>query len=120
MEYNIGDIFRLDEDYSNKAQWCNENGLMIMEIEPKNGERRFQIQEVPPPTEEEILEGLRNRREVECFSIINRGQLWYDKLTLSQREELDKWYKEWLDITDKYQEGIDIETIIPKKPKWLN
>ena len=42
-EYEIGLIFVDDEDYSNKAQWCNEHGYFIQEIEQKNGVRRFQI-----------------------------------------------------------------------------
>ena len=65
------------------------------------------------------IENLRTRRESECFTIINRGVLWYNTLTEEQRLELDKWYKEWLDVTDRYVEGIDIETIIPKTPEWL-
>lgn len=75
--------------------------------------------------EENILETLRNRRYDECFNIVNRGVLWYNTLTEEQRLELDKWYKEWLDITDTYKNTyeqnpeIDIETIIPIKPTWL-
>ena len=68
---------------------------------------------------EELLENLRYKRQQECFDVINRGVLWYNTLTEEQRLELDKWYKEWLDVTDRYVEGIDIEAIIPKKPNWL-
>lgn len=57
MTYEIGLIFVDDKDYSNKAQFCNENGLIIKEIEPKeDGTRQFQICEIPAPTEEELLE----------------------------------------------------------------
>lgn len=52
--YKIGDIFGIDEEYSKRAEFCNNNGLMIVEIEPANGERQFTIKEVPPPTEIEI------------------------------------------------------------------
>jgi len=52
--YKIGDIFGLDDDYSKKAQFCNDNGLMIVEIEPENGKRRFQIKAVPQPTQPEL------------------------------------------------------------------
>ena len=46
-----------------------------------------------------------------CFPVINRGQLWYDKLTDEQKEELSKWYNDWLNVT---------ETLIePKTPEWL-
>ena len=68
-----------------------------------------------PYTEEELLENkkneLRNRREQECFSIINRGSLWYATLTDEQVEELNKWYLLWLDVT--------LTLIQPVKPSWL-
>lgn len=60
---------------------------------------------------EEKKEMLRNIREVECFSIINRGLLWYETLTYSQKQELNEWYRDWLNVT---------ETLIePTKPEWL-
>lgn len=54
---------------------------------------------------------LRHLRNIECFMIINRGSLWYDTLTDSQKEELKVWYKAWLDVTET--------KIVPEKPKWL-
>ena len=55
-QYKVGDIFGLDDDYSNKANFCNDNGLMIVEIEKsEKGERRFQIQNVPPPNKIDLL-----------------------------------------------------------------
>lgn len=54
---------------------------------------------------------LRHQRQLECFSIINRGALWYDTLTVSQREELDIWYHQWLDVTDTL--------VVPECPEWL-
>lgn len=53
----------------------------------------------------------RKRREVECFPIINRGQLWYDTLSEEQLSELKTWYQAWLD-------GTNTQTI-PEKPEWL-
>ena len=53
----------------------------------------------------------RKRREVECFPVINRGQLWYDTLTEGQKSELSAWYQAWLD-------GTNTQTI-PEKPEWL-
>ena len=120
--YQVGDIFTDDAEYSARAKWCNDNRKMIVEIEKNaNGERQFQIQEVPAPTEEEILSELRFRREQECFSIINRGVLWYNTLTTEQQQELNTWYQAWLDVPQVYQETkpTDIETIIPTKPNWL-
>lgn len=57
------------------------------------------------------LERLRTRREWECFSVINRGKLWYDNLTEQQYQELNQWYHAWLDVT--------ITKVIPNKPQWL-
>lgn len=55
---------------------------------------------------------LRRRREVECFSIINRGKPWYDLLTIEQEAELKEWYLAWLNVTETQ--------VIPVRPKWLN
>lgn len=52
--YKIGDIFGLDNEYAKRAEFCNKNGLMIVEIEPINNERRFTIKEVLAPSEVDI------------------------------------------------------------------
>lgn len=55
--YNVGDVFIYDNEYSKRAQWCNENGKIIKEIEPsENGERRFQIQQISQPTQKELAQ----------------------------------------------------------------
>ena len=53
----------------------------------------------------------RQRRQTECFPVINRGRLWYDTLTEEQLSELKTWYRAWLD-------GTNTQTI-PEKPEWL-
>jgi len=53
----------------------------------------------------------RQLREVECFSYINRGTLWYETLTDLQMAELRTWYKAWLDGTQTLA--------VPEKPSWL-
>lgn len=72
-------------------------------------------------TQDEILENLRYMRQNECFSVINRGALWYNTLTSEQQQELNTWYQSWLDVPQVYLETKpkDIETIIPAKPSWL-
>lgn len=60
---------------------------------------------------ERQLNKIRQRREVECFTIINRGQLWYNTLTEEQLQELQEWYQQWLDVTKTL--------IIPELPQWL-
>lgn len=61
--------------------------------------------------EEQKLNKLRARRETECFTIINRGELWYDTLTNDQIAELNEWYRAWLNVTET--------KVIPTKPTWL-
>ena len=53
----------------------------------------------------------RSIRSQVCFPIINRGQLWYDKLTDEQKEELSKWYNDWLNVTTTL--------VMPEAPEWL-
>lgn len=101
-----------EEQYDEAFKFAIENNFTIKELESSNGRRTFQIVEIPKPTEEDEIDLLRVRRETECFSIINRGKLWYDKLTEEQIKELDKWYHEWLDVTKTQT--------IPEKPTWLN
>ena len=60
---------------------------------------------------EEQKEEYRRRRETECFSVINRGQLWYEGVSLSQLLELRSWYKAWLNVTETM--------VVPEKPTWI-
>lgn len=57
---------------------------------------------------------IRALRETECFSIINRGNLWYNVYVYgdpTRAYELRAWYKAWLDAPET--------GIIPTKPSWL-
>lgn len=55
---------------------------------------------------------LRFKRTTECFSVVNRGSPWYNRLTEEQKQELDKWYQEWLDVTET--------KVVPNKPEWID
>ena len=57
-------------------------------------------------------EELRQRRSTECFPIINRGALWYEKLTSDQRAELSEWYEKWLDAPQTLS--------APTAPSWID
>lgn len=57
------------------------------------------------------LENLRRLRETECFSVVNRGALWYEKLAPEEKTELAAWYQGWLDVTET--------GIAPETPEWL-
>lgn len=68
-----------------------------------------------PYTDEELLENrkneIRKKREEECFPIINRGTLWYDKLTDEQKIELSNWYDAWLNAPETLK--------VPEILTWL-
>ena len=54
--YSINQIFIDDDDYANKAKWCNENGCYIEEIEPlEDGTKQYQIKAPQQPTQEEVV-----------------------------------------------------------------
>ena len=55
---------------------------------------------------------LRERREKECFSVVNRGWIWYSSLTLAQWRELRTWYLAWLSVTNTKE--------IPERPSWID
>lgn len=90
--------------------------LQAPEVKAKKAYDEYEdIQVYIPYTEEELkvreIAKLRRRREIECFPIINRGQLWYETLTEKQKTELKNWYSAWLNVTETL--------IIPDKPEWL-
>lgn len=64
------------------------------------------------PSLEATKEKLRKLRTEKCYSVVNRGRLWYNRLTVEQYAELEIWYQKWLDVTDTL--------IIPEEPIWLN
>lgn len=61
--------------------------------------------------EEKEKTQLRRLRESECFKIVNRGILWYNTLTEEQKQELNAWYHQWLDVTETL--------VIPENLKWI-
>lgn len=52
MIFEIGQIFE-DKYPPKSAEWCNNNRAYMVELEPENGKRRFQITAIPDPTNEE-------------------------------------------------------------------
>lgn len=61
---------------------------------------------------EDKQNSIRARRERECYSVINRGQLWYEGISLARLVELRQWYRAWLDAP--------ATLIIPDRPAWLD
>lgn len=53
--YDLNLIFTFDSDYSNKAQFANENHLKIIQIDnDENGYPRFKFVEITPTIDEEM------------------------------------------------------------------
>lgn len=96
-----------DRHGAQKYPVTDENGFFNYEI--KNGQliERDKTADIAERKKDEI----RSRRERECFPVINRGALWYEKLTEEQKTELSEWYQSWLDAPQT--------EIIPEKPAWL-
>ena len=88
--YSINQIFTNDDDYTNKANWCNENGYYIDEIEPlEDGTRQFQIK--APQHQEPTQEELKEQKHAELKAIMrNKRQnlkVNYDNDTFDANEE---------------------------------
>lgn len=110
-----GKLYVVDREYVDGGQEVTEI-VDEPDIEAREAYDEYEdIRVYIPYTSEELNDRrrakLRRRRETECFSMINRGQLWYDGLSAEQKTELDKWYKAWLDVTDTLT--------VPDKPEWL-
>jgi len=61
MTFSLNQIFT-DTYPPEAAQFCNQNGYVIKEIETSGGKRRYQVQEIPAPTAEELAE--QRKREI--------------------------------------------------------
>ena len=77
----------------------------------QDGKALFDEEQDTALAEESEKEALRQRRQTECFSFVNRGQLWYATLSIKQLAELTAWYTAWLKVTET--------KTIPERPAWL-
>lgn len=78
---------------------------------PATGELIRDVSREAALANQRFAEELRVRREKECFSVINRGEMWYSLLTDAQKAELKEWYKAWLDVTETLEP--------PDKLDWI-
>lgn len=92
---NIDDF---ENDY--RSYYISKDNILV-----KSDDKQKEI------TYQRELTNLRTKREKECFPYVNRGYLWYNKLTNAQKSELDSWYQAWLDVTDT--------KVVPANPEWL-
>lgn len=70
-----------------------------------------QILEEEQREQEALMARLRRKREQECFSVVDRGYLWYMQLTDLQLRELKAWYQNWLNVTETLE--------VPERPEWV-
>lgn len=91
------DIVDFEHNY---GSYYLSNGMLA-----KSADRQLELEDV------QLLRELRELREKACFPYINRGYLWYSKLTDEQKAELADWYQAWLDVTET--------KVIPEAPQWL-
>ena len=89
-----------EDFFKNYQAYTVSEGVLV-----KNLDKLAEIQH------EILLSQLREQRKTECFPIINRGSLWYNRLTEEQITELDTWYSAWLDVTDTL--------VVPTMPDWI-
>ena len=77
----------------------------------QNGELVFDEEKLKKLDGERALNELREQRQLECFPVINRGELWYQSLTSAQITELSEWYNAWLNVTET--------KVVPTMPTWI-
>lgn len=103
--YKLNDIFYDDEEYCARAEFCNNEGYVICEIEPDEKGRRFTIQKPSEPTEEEKLSYLRSERA----TLLNAFDKW-EKAVLRGRQTDDEnvmiWYNKLLNLEQDAFENI--------------
>ena len=87
----------------------NEYGVSMYTYKDGGFELRSDIDSAITSVQQQDI---RKQREKECFPVINRGALWYNKLTETQKQELSAWYEEWLDAPET--------GVIPTAPAWLD
>lgn len=94
------ELIEVDEIDDNWMYSKYENSRFVLDEDFKRSEN-----------EKSECHKIRVQREVECFTFINRGNLWYETLSENQKSELNEWYQNWLDAPQT--------KIIPLRPSWL-
>ena len=107
-EYQVGLVFFDDEDYPNKAEYCNAQGLAIIEIEPDDkGRRRFQIQEVVRTEKDEL------------FNEIGDINEWFDMYDM-QCKQIARCQRLGIPYDNKYGTPEELDREAEKKSARLN
>lgn len=109
--------FCIDAELENGIEVANPDDLesfidTFRAYKYEDGNLLLDEQKLQSVNDVRIADELRFKREKACFPIINRGELWHNRLTADQKKELDAWYQAWLDVTNT--------KVLPATPTWLN
>ena len=77
----IGDIFREGKEYDAYMGYANNNNLVITEIEPDEQGRRFQLQNIPEPSQREL-------NSEEYYGLVN----WFNTEYTKEEQKLRRLY----------------------------
>ncbi len=117
MNFEIGQIFE-GEYPPEAAVFCNSRGdCYIDEIEPIDGQRRFQIVAVPEPTDDEIAERVRRERDGKIAATDYLAMPDYP-LSDGDRVKVFAYRQALRDVPT--QEGFPREVVWPEVPSVLN
>ena len=97
--------------YNYKKTYIPDEYICDLNERDFDDDLNFSIDKYEHRNNEKLKQELREKRKKECFTIINRGQCWYNKLDAGEKAELTKWYNDWLDVTETLK--------IPIQPDWL-
>lgn len=117
---DLSRILSNEEADESKGKLITSSLLVNVEKDGQIVQETEEIYIYIPFSDEEIKERLRFERQMQCFEIINRGEIFWDYLwnkysqeeIVIKKQELMNWYHSWLDVTDT--------KVIPTKPEWLN
>lgn len=101
MEYNVNELFYDDNDYINKAEWCNKNQeYTIAEVTPdENGRRRFKF-----------VKRISSEKELINIELATLNK-WYDNYYLQHEQKYRRLHslgKLTDEGKDAYQELINL------------
>lgn len=115
MKYWENGFYLEQNEEETRLEVTDERWQELLNAQSAGGKIKFEngkLIVVQTTNDDEIaLNKLRRQREETCFDIVNRGMVWYDTLTVEQKEELAEWYRAWLDVTETRK--------IPQRPSWL-
>ena len=106
LEYDYTEPLQDDEVYLEDV-----NDLIILKIQ--SGLTKYIDSEFDYTNNNENIykQALKDYRQTHVFDIINRGNVWFNTLTIAQKAQLNTWYQSWL--------NVDTTLVVPETPTFL-